>query len=423
MTAQSTASCSPLTAEQSRNYSLNRVFLFCVFCLAFTPGFGRVVAHSATLLLTPLALLIMMCLWRTQPRPYQSVSFIAWLYILVNVIAILRGFWADCYPWETSKQIPVVIFSQYHVGLLLPCIALMQFNAMTVVIKLAKLASLLFALFLLWHADTFFNLSAIQDDYSVACALFATLRCFIWMSMVVLFIPKLVDPWAYKRACLVLVAGLFVALFFARRGTFIMLILFVFTTACVEPHSPKKKLIWFWLLLFLGWSVLSFFSGNFTQMLSERGGFEAASRSNIIEMQMTQTSPKEFVLGKGIFGFYVGYDFVFDEIRKEYVDVNRFHTEVGFMDIIMHTGLIGLLLHVLALGIAVIKGLFFSVSDTAKGMALFVFVAICELIPYGLQTYSFYYVLVWLFASMLYSPRFRSLTDDAIKQLVAAHEI
>lgn len=117
-------------------------------------------------------------------------------------------------------------------------------------------------------------------------------------------------------------------------------------------------------------------------------------------------------LGRGSNGKYkTEYDWgLLEELGNE-----RPNVEVGFLKILIQTGVLGLLLYLVLLIIAVYYGNIRSNNSFTKMLATFLATHWAMLFVENSNDYGIYYYLTWLVTGICLSKDFRSLTDQQIK--------
>jgi len=419
----------PSLLSDCRDYGKRRfffltgsIFLFAVTLLTYIGQMPREISHSVQLTMMPLALL---CLFRSlfgRIRDYQRATIWCALYLIWNVITIVRGGTAEYFPWKNDMQIWIVFLSPLYVGLLLPLVCFMQFNATKTFLFFVRIMILVSFVLMIVNFRLFFNISNLRDDYVLKCNAFATLFSTVWIAMLPIFCRKLFHFRDYCLSWIATILCFLISLILVRRGA--ALSLSIVLLAGFYLSSMRKNIkVFICILLVVGSQF--FFTTNIDGIkknYDERGDL-MDSRQGLVEKILEEPSADVVIFGKGMFGSYYYEDFFFDEKLQERVGLRRFSAESGCLDIILRGGIIALILHCLALGGAVVYGLFRSRSKIAKGMAFYVLMAILELIPFGLQTFSLRLIMVWIFASMLYSKSFCALSDREILERIRRNEI
>lgn len=120
----------------------------------------------------------------------------------------------------------------------------------------------------------------------------------------------------------------------------------------------------------------------------------------------------DWIIGKGISGKYYGPD----------VDIatnTNFRTviETGYLQIILNGGIISLGLLLLIILPAAIKGIFYSKNMLSKASGLWILLWILNSYPSTVNTFTLYYILVWIAVSVCYNRELRNMSENKLKLL------
>ena len=118
-------------------------------------------------------------------------------------------------------------------------------------------------------------------------------------------------------------------------------------------------------------------------------------------------------LGKGSTGKYkTEYDYdLLAEMGNE-----RSSVEVGFLRILINTGILGFVLYTILLLIAVFYGTFRTKNTLSKLLALLVASHWAMLFIEEATVYNLYYYFTWIVVGLCFSREFRNLSDDQLKE-------
>jgi hypothetical protein len=114
---------------------------------------------------------------------------------------------------------------------------------------------------------------------------------------------------------------------------------------------------------------------------------------------------RDWVIGKGIDGSYF-YPYAENLYRNG--------IESDYLNIILKGGIISLVLMLLILIPAIIKGIFFSKNTLSQAAGIWILMYVLSLYPTPMTKFSLFYLLVWISVGICYSSSFRALTDDII---------
>ena len=120
-----------------------------------------------------------------------------------------------------------------------------------------------------------------------------------------------------------------------------------------------------------------------------------------------------WIFGKGAMGTYYDSSPLFIEsngLRQE--------IETGYLHLILKGGIIYLILYIIVLLRAFYYGYFKSRNDLTKAFAAFSLIALLELIPYGIPTFNFKYLTLWIGVGFCLNKTVRNKTNDEIKNML-----
>ncbi len=410
-------------SSENQSYYQSALLLTLIFIpMVFSP-LERTLSYTALLTCIPCALVLLLIRLGDKERKYQHCGFWMMCYILISLYAVIMAFFVDDYPWQNQRQILLWIFGLSTLSVLLPVISFCRINALEMLLKLVKISIILYWVSVIIHARYFFNPGFASENYVLTCEYFADTRNFLWVAMLPIFCRKMFSSRVYYASWLAVCCNFIIAVICARRGNAFMCLVILFMDIALTSKR-MKKISFIAVLLLLGIFInYNYVENDIFFLFRERMSDIVGARDSLYEAQLSQTSLLEFIFGKGIFGSYIGENYFFDETLREYLDVRRFASESGFMNIILHIGLTGLVIHVMALSIPVFKGIFRSRSTIALGMAIFITASLIDLIPYGLLSFNLYCVMIFMFVSLLGSENFLKLSDSEIMELIKKHEI
>jgi len=117
----------------------------------------------------------------------------------------------------------------------------------------------------------------------------------------------------------------------------------------------------------------------------------------------------DLVIGRGCMGIYrtnLG------SLDSGVYEMGRRHIECGYLQVILHGGLVALVL-ILTLAVpAIYLGLFRSRNWFAQGCALLVITRLCEMVPFGLPSADVRYMLFWMAIGACLAYDIRMLSED-----------
>jgi len=198
-------------------------------------------------------------------------------------------------------------------------------------------------------------------------------------------------------------------IYFARRsGVFMSLMYFIGTFYLYLNQSNGNKKIYKFLFLLSTITVVTItiymYSDSTFSLLFNR--LYEDTRSGVDEAIIKYiNSEKAWIFGKGIEGAY--YQSAFD--------APRYTHETGYLYLILKGGIIYLFLYVILLLHSAYIGFFKTENRLTKALALYVFLHVIFLLPFGLPSFGLEYLFVWVSFAFCESAKWRSMTNQQIK--------
>lgn len=206
----------------------------------------------------------------------------------------------------------------------------------------------------------------------------------------------------------------------ARRGLmFITLTMLMFSYLIYQIANKTKvvnTVISFFVLIIIAYSAVLIYDKNRKDtfsLITER--FEQDTRSRVEEYFYQDLKPVDWIFGKGMLGEYFCPG-VEEGVGR--VTIYRSVIETGYLQVILNSGLIGLILILLILIPAMIKGFMKSKNILAKSAAIWIFLFLIYMYPGSFVIFSVYYIIVWISVGICYSDQIRNMSDDEIRAIV-----
>lgn len=205
----------------------------------------------------------------------------------------------------------------------------------------------------------------------------------------------------------------------ARRGLMFLSFTMLFFSYLVYQYANKTKIInvvisgFFILIVF--YTSLNVYEKNRKDtfsLINERIGDD--TRSEVEQYFIRDFEPKDWIIGRGLDGQYFCPG-VFDGER---VSVYRGVIETGFLQIILHGGIIHLLLLLLITIPALLKGLFHSKNLFSRAAGIWIVLFFLYAYPGDPTIFSMNYILVWISVGICYSEKIRSMSDVDIFKII-----
>ena len=89
--------------------------------------------------------------------------------------------------------------------------------------------------------------------------------------------------------------------------------------------------------------------------------------------------------------------------------------ENGYYQLLLTGGIVHIVLYVLVLLPAAVKGMFASSNQFTKACGIMVFLQLIDMFVYGLPTLTLDYILVWICVGVCYKASIRNMTNDEIR--------
>lgn len=348
---------------------------------------------SGLLLLIPFGVLLCKSKFDNE---YLKIVFIVFALWTAGVIS--RGIKLD---YKSLKELffdPVVGIMGYVTPfvLLFPRNISIYKKVFTVIIVLA----VLYILFVIVFFKDMRSYAAIDPVSQSLIENFATLgKTGEFLLMTYLFHKR-------KKKILAIVVSLitiYFAIVRARRGLLLTCVLTLATCFLLYLSTTKQKALAIVLAVAMAAGAFVYMqsmSGNgmFTFLMARK---DEDTRSNVEQSLIADMNRMESYVGRGINGMYYCPGVVNAINGTSYRTV----IETGYLQIILKGGKIYLLLFLLILVPAVIKGLFYSKNIFAKGAALWILLWLFYLYPVIGTGFGLYYIIVWLCTGICYSKK------------------
>lgn len=211
------------------------------------------------------------------------------------------------------------------------------------------------------------------------------------------------------------IVSLFLAALLARRNfivTFGDFIIFSYLIYIFSRNQPlKTKFRKFITFLFFIVGVLFIYFANEDVLFGKLSGrLTENSREPVLDAYLLDMTTQDWIIGKGMEGTYYMPNF------EENVD-SRFLIENGYLQVILKTGIVGLVLFLLIALPAAFLGLIKSKNIISKAAGAIVFLWLIDMFPWGMPAMNIRYILLWTCISISYSKTIREIPDETISKL------
>lgn len=244
-----------------------------------------------------------------------------------------------------------------------------------------------------------------------------------WLSTAVGFI-LLAYPYFSKKAKFlafsILLTAFIVATFRARRALMLMSLMPILMASFLYViHSKNKLLALLATLVFsiglvgVGYKVYEANEYGWFNTISKRGNED--TRSNVEDCFYEDFEFMDWLIGRGFDGRYFC-----PNIDDSYEVVGyRPMIETDYLNIILKSGSIYLVLLLLIMIPAIFKGFFQSKNVLSKAASFWILFWIICLYPANVFGFSMHYLTVWLAVAICYSKKIRELPEKTLKRYFA----
>jgi hypothetical protein len=209
--------------------------------------------------------------------------------------------------------------------------------------------------------------------------------------------------------------------YLARRSGLISLFGFVISGYFLNIiYKSKSKLFrYFPLLIIIGVFILfsQYFENSrealFNKMISR---ISEDTRSTLFQMFFYDLRDN-MLFGKGMLGTYyfpVGGGSDLDEVFFA-EETYRTLVENGYLQLVLTGGVMHIILFLLVLVPAALKGIFLSSNQFTAACGVVILLRLLDMVFYGLPTISLTYIFVWICVGICYKPSIRRMTNDEIR--------
>ena len=214
-------------------------------------------------------------------------------------------------------------------------------------------------------------------------------------------------------AFLILLIIMLVAIMKARRGLLLMASLPALVASAFYLYESKVKILV--IVVFMFFAGLLFFYGlsiyeesTLLAYLKDRGLED--TRSNVEQCFYRDMTTKDWLIGKGLLGEY--YCPGIDPDNRTGL---RHVIETDYLQTILKGGIISFGLMLLIVLPAAFLGIFASKNLFAKAAGIWIVLALFNMYPSSVNTFTLNYLMVWVSVGICYSKAIRMLPDEVLK--------
>lgn len=197
---------------------------------------------------------------------------------------------------------------------------------------------------------------------------------------------------------------------FGRRGTSLYGLSFLFIGFWMFLKNPSyklnKKIIFSSLIIVFTIIAIIFIINNFSFLMDR---IDEDSRSGVAEAYYQDMQTNDYIYGRGINGTYYDPSKAFDHINNQ-----RTGIETGYLNIILHSGLLFFIPY-LFIGItSAYKGYYKSQNTIVKSLALYILINFLMLYPGSYPAFNLRFFILWIGILFCNSKELRDMTDSQI---------
>lgn len=207
----------------------------------------------------------------------------------------------------------------------------------------------------------------------------------------------------------------------ARRGLMFLTFSILFFSFLFYQFVNKTKIIYIVISLFLvtiiSAAALKIYNDNRKDtfsLITER--MRRQTRSAVENYFYTDLKSEDWIIGKGINGQYYCPG-VTEGVGR--LSIYRRVIETGYLQIILNGGIIRLILFLLIMIPAIVKGFFYSKNLLSKAAAMWIVLFLLYSYPGIASVFSFNFILVWISIGICYSEEIRQIPESEMIKLLS----
>ena len=411
---------------KDRNIFKHIIIALCIYSAEITVSASF--RQSFLIIIITLLLLNIAIRWLSNsknnriPFDNNTQNFIYILFILWQSLVVIRGL----ANFETTDSLFFNIFLNPYsfLAYTIPLFLLLGYRNFDFkyLVKASTVMNIVFVLcVILFYDDIFtieYTLTADEDTgYGVIARLTSRIVSLYRITSFILLIPFFVEKKIWRLNFICWCIALIIIMIGARRSTIFSLTLTgiaaLYFYAKYQKTGLWKRVIL--IIVFLGGSFafISNYMGSTFALLEERA--MENTRKSVEEYMIKDVfeNTDDWIWGRGMGGTYIS-----PLYPERTSPPRRSSMETGYLYIILQGGVISLILYLMLLVPAAIKGWFRSKNLLTKAFAAYIFISILELYPFGIPAFSMHFLMIWIGVAMCSSKYMRNLTNEQIKQLL-----
>lgn len=221
-------------------------------------------------------------------------------------------------------------------------------------------------------------------------------------------------------AILTLILSLYFAIKQARRGLIFIsattMLMFIILIIRKNINNFKNILLIvgsIFLATIIVLSTVSFESKFFDKIKDRKNEDTRGELELYFYDDMTDS---DWLIGKGMSGLTPTPNLDLEENNVKGKAGYRDGIETDYLNIILKGGIVSLILLLVIVIPAIIKGFFYSKNSLSRGAASWIFLWVIYLYPTAVTTFTLHFVLVWLCVALCYSKETRMVPDEYLKE-------
>jgi hypothetical protein len=362
-------------------------------------------------------------------NPYQAnIKILFNIYVLMTIfLVIIRGYFSGVPLWDDYFGILSYHFAAplFYLAFLLPLFVYIDnrtFN-FNILIKIAPWAILLGVILLVIFRSHFFDIKMgadIQDSIAFSTRI-SIVDLLSFPAFLLLLYPYFHNKKIWYLILIATIICLYLQLIHGRRGGVMSCLMVIVAGLYFRFKSNKSKfnaILFSVALLIFGVNTVLVNKMTYFRVFFER--LDSDSRSSVNKYfinDMFQSS--DFFWGRGIMGVYNSPGFETMNAEGTIVAQNHRHSiETGFFHLILKGGIVFALIYVFILLKAAFLGFFKSNNLLTKALAIWIFLSLIELYPFGWPAFNTRYFIIWMGSVICLSKFYRKMNDDEIYKLL-----
>lgn len=342
-------------------------------------------------------------------QPFNAVFSI---FLIYSIFIIVRPL---IFHGDNAVEMFTSFYNQYYwSAFLLPLIVFLGKDKLSInfVYKFIYIYFFLGMFFILLNLKDIINPpTEVNRDYHLYVRLINTPKDLLFVSSFTILTFYFVTKKYKKIALLGMIIGLLLVTVAARRaGVFTFLLMFTFSFYIYVFKSGQKnrsiKLLFVFVIILVSGLIFFMYSDSLFSMFFAR--LEVDSRGAVEKRFYADFQGKtiDWIFGRGLNGAYYcpGIE------EHDY----RMSIETGYLFLILKGGILYLALFIYVLLKAAYYGFFRTNNRMTQGMALYIVAHLIFLIPFGIPSFSFEYIIVWISVLYCMSSDYRKKTDTEI---------